>query len=294
MDSESTIQHRILSILIAATLLVCVVILKQSEVRAVEVESVGIPGPDMTSTPPVPFTDEQSLTQVRSIPTLPAIPEIALRSKGESVNSLMTSEQAAQSAARHVTEQARLGLIPQWKGADLGNPVEHYDLDANVSAYVFPVLKERQDVGYVVIDSTPIDDPVIEFSAAKARFKISASDCRTAARKKGFSINTAKPLYLGPLSYYYEMLDGSELYTSTESIRHVIDMASVKVITLTEKTNNPCRGTSQIAVHSTNHNLDSTPSSAQAVSIDLTSYGYVNGVPSNYDRNWTRQGCYLA
>lgn len=207
----------------------------------------------------------------------------------------ITPEWAAQIATDHVTREAEAGVIPEWKESTIGELVEHYDLDGSLSAYVFSVFKEGEDVGYIVVSSKPMDNPVVEFSEGGARYKTGAVHCEAIAEEEGLIINKTKPLYLGPLSYYYEVFE-DESYRPTGS-RRIIEMGSNRIVTLNEQ-GQSCSVSVPTSETNANQTLSSnaapTLAPSQVASMSPMSYGYVSGVPSNCDRNWTSGGCYLG
>jgi len=137
----------------------------------------------------------------------------------------LTPEEAAQVAMEHVAKESC--VFPEWEGAVLSEPVPHYDLEGNVSAYVFSVLKDGEDVGYVTVCGVAIPNPILEYSTGEARHKRSLPKCKALAAEKGLTIAEAKPIYLGFLSYYWEV--------PTEAPgRLLIDMSSTQEIKIPE------------------------------------------------------------
>jgi len=134
---------------------------------------------------------------------------------------LLSAEEAASVARHHVLRES--GTIPEWEGARLDGPRPHYDLDGGVAAYVFSVLKKGEDVGYVTVSSEPLPNPVLEFSTAPARHKSTRGAIHSVAARAGLPVDERKPLYLGPLAYFYP-IDG-------DGPRRLIEMATQRIVT---------------------------------------------------------------
>ena len=104
---------------------------------------------------------------------------------------------------------SEMEVLPAWNGADIGDPILLYDLDGQVAAYLFPVLNGGQDAGYITVSAEQRPNPVLEFSTSPARVRSSGTKVADFARSHGLSIDLSRPLYLGPLAYFYQV-EGSQ------------------------------------------------------------------------------------
>lgn len=118
--------------------------------------------------------------------------------------SLLTVEQASSIAHDHMLRM-RNTTIPNWEGAMISPPKVHYDLDNQIAAYVFSVVKDGKDLGYITISSQDLPNPVLEFSTAQARYKTTQLAVRSTVERLGLLIDEQKPLYLGMLAYFYQI-----------------------------------------------------------------------------------------
>jgi hypothetical protein len=184
-------------------------------------------------------------------------------------------DSAIQIAQTHMTTKALDRTEPDWQNAILEKPVAHYDLNNNLSACVFSLSKESQDVGYIVVSMKTENPIVVEFSNRMAAYKADLLSNQTTA-ESGALVDKSVPLYLGALSYYYRVCDDIPC--------KAID-AQPRLIEIGKST------TFQV-----------TPQMMKANDLPITqqrpnlpsSYKYINGVPNYYDRNWQRDGCDLG
>ena len=150
----------------------------------------------------------------------------ASRSTVLQTGEFLTPEEATQIAFRHLVAESV--SLSHWVDATLGPPVEHYDLAGNLSAYVFSVLGEDGDVGHITISATRLPNPVLEFSAGQARHGRARTTADQIAVQRGLSTRPLVPLYLGPLSYFYEI--------AGESPRLLVDMCSGQQLRISGQT----------------------------------------------------------
>lgn len=201
-----------------------------------------------------------------------------------------TSSQAARSdncqqlflaAQTHLTN--RVNIIPNWRLASLAEPVAHYNLDGKLSACVFPVSKNNNDAGYIVVSALLPGNPVIEYSENPAIHKLAGESTRLFARETGIQINTSRPLYLGALSYYYEVCDGKNCANNTKAANthRLIEMGKETIISVPKDNNSAEINLMKLAEEMTLTTLESN-------------WGYVSGVPNNYNRNWSDGSCVLG
>jgi hypothetical protein len=115
---------------------------------------------------------------------------------------VFSQEQASLLAQNWVTR--RSDQIPEWKDAQVGSPTIYSDLNGWPSAFVFSVFQDRKDVGYVILTYEAQDHPVVEFSTNPAPHLRCDDNCRRTAARQGFTLITMRPIFLGPLNYYFE------------------------------------------------------------------------------------------
>lgn len=135
---------------------------------------------------------------------------------------ILTLEEASLIAQDHVTKESK--TIHDWVGANAVSPKIHYGINGLISAYVFSIKENGEDKGYITISSQTIPNPVLEFSTSPARYKTTLNSIQATLEKSGFRISYQKPLYLGPLAYYYKIEDSQT--------NQIIEMGSNRVISV--------------------------------------------------------------
>lgn len=93
--------------------------------------------------------------------------------------------------------------LPVWKNAVLEDPVLLYNLTGEPSAFIFSISNRSIDAGYVTVSIKQLPNPILEYSTHPSPLKNSKSEIEAVKRDNQLTIDFEKPLYLGPLSYYY-------------------------------------------------------------------------------------------
>ncbi len=96
-------------------------------------------------------------------------------------------------------------IIPEWSDAALDAPIIHYDLSGNRAAYVFSLISDGKDVGYITVSANVMPNPILEFSNESAPAKSTRVAAIQTAASQGEDIDLEHPLYLGPLEYYFRI-----------------------------------------------------------------------------------------
>ncbi len=135
---------------------------------------------------------------------------------------LPTIERARLVAQGHMLRERV--TIRSWEGAELGPAQPHYDLDGHVAAYVFSVMSDGRDAGYITVSAEDLPNPILEYSTAPARYKATRSAVRSTAAERGLMIDEQQPLYLGMLAYFYRIGD-------PEPVR-LMEMGTQQMVTL--------------------------------------------------------------
>ncbi len=118
--------------------------------------------------------------------------------------------------------------IREWRGSTAAAPVIYSDLDGMPAAYVFSVRQDSQEVGYLILSHELRDDPVLEFSTNPAPHLRCGQECQAAAVRRGLRLVTARPIYLGPLDYFYEALPESSINPNNR--RWLVPMGGEQVV----------------------------------------------------------------
>jgi hypothetical protein len=97
------------------------------------------------------------------------------------------------------------GAIPElseWGNAVIEPDITYYDLEENITAYAFNVMKNSEYDGYIIIPATKDKYPILEFSKGKLPHKISTmakkSQCTVSnhANKNKLNIGKSIPIYV--------------------------------------------------------------------------------------------------
>ena len=115
---------------------------------------------------------------------------------------ILSPDDATQLAAHQIDREVTTGVIPEWKGADAGPSVAYYSLDGVVSAYVVEVRRGDREAGYVTVSARRLVNPVLEFGRGPAYHHLTNSQA-SGLSASALTVDRSRPLYLGPLSYYY-------------------------------------------------------------------------------------------
>ncbi len=168
----------------------------------------------------------------------------ATSAQGESLNTaeasnMVSMEQGEKVASYSIKEiSGSLTDLSEWKDATVEQSTVYYDLDGKKSAYSFNVIKNKQQVGYILISATKDNFPVLEFSKGKITNEIpelttrSKSLVQERANKEGFTIGEMKPLYLGPTFYYAEYTLTDTKGKAKEKV--IVDLPSSTIVNLNE------------------------------------------------------------
>ncbi len=186
---------------------------------------------------------------------------------------LISAERAAEIAHARVAVQATNGTLPQWQGATVSEPTLYYGLQGEVVTYVFSVLQAGEDVGYIAVSKQALSNPVLEFSSARA------PHLRELSRESVDEIVATQPLYLGALSYFYEIQ-----MSEKNAQAHSADVdAPRRFIAMGIETEHTFEMRTE--VETTFPRGDSQARSISDVGLSMLSNNYITGVP-DYSQFW--------
>ncbi len=168
----------------------------------------------------------------------------AVSAQEESLNTTEASNIVSVEQAEKVASYSIKGIsgsisdLSEWKDATVNMSTVYYDLDGNKSAYSFNVIKNKQQVGYILISATKDNSPVLEFSKGKITNEIpelktrSKSLVQERANKEELTIGEMKPLYLGPTFYYAEYTLTDTKGKAKEKV--IVDLPSSTIVNFNE------------------------------------------------------------
>ena len=141
---------------------------------------------------------------------------------------IITENQATALAQYWVTSKA--DQIFDWQGAIVGRPTQYFDLDGWPTAFVFSVYRGPRSVGYVIVDYEVSDLPILEFSTSPAPHLLCGPECRAAVTGRGLALVTDRPIYLGPLAYFFEAIDPTHQHRNNQRTLVHMDGAFIREI----------------------------------------------------------------
>jgi hypothetical protein len=87
---------------------------------------------------------------------------------------ILVEEEAARNVALNflnIRSNLPQGGMPEWRGAMLSTPIIYYSSTGNPAAYCFSVIKDGEDLGYILISADKTRFPIQEFSRSPAPHK---------------------------------------------------------------------------------------------------------------------------
>jgi len=105
-------------------------------------------------------------------------------------------------AAQYYLSRASQRSLPQWQGARLGQPIPCFHVTGGTSAYVFPVLKGGQEVGYVGVAAELDSYPLIRAATTPGPQARVERGLQIAARELGPAARFVGLVYAGDLDFY--------------------------------------------------------------------------------------------
>jgi hypothetical protein len=172
----------------------------------------------------------------------------AVSAQEESLNTdeaskMVSVEQAEKIASFSIKEiSGSIADLSEWKDATVKLSTVYYDLDGKKSAYSFNVIKNKQQVGCILISATKDNSPVLEFSKGKVTNEITELTSRSkslvqeraneikseSTDKEELTVGEMKPLYLGPTFYYAEYNLTDNRGKTKEKV--TVDLASSTIV----------------------------------------------------------------
>jgi hypothetical protein len=152
-------------------------------------------------------------------------------------SSPLTPEQARRAALERMQIEVDASYVPSWVDAVLSDPITLYDLSDAVSGYLFPVTRFGEPTGYLTVAAPDIPNPVLEFSVAtEPPLWTRRSMAEAVAHSEGMTLCTERPLYVGPLSYGFELaLQGECANIQNVPIHRVVDLFDGTVIVVNDE-----------------------------------------------------------
>jgi hypothetical protein len=146
----------------------------------------------------------------------------------------LSMEDACHAAQERLRVQEEAGYTPDWADAVLDDPIELYDLSDAISAYLFPLHRPSggESAGYLIVAAVDVPNPVLEFSPdAPSPYRAARAVAEELAHTRGMELCAERPLYLGVLSYGYELAPiGRCGDTPTAPIRRTVDLLNTTVL----------------------------------------------------------------
>jgi hypothetical protein len=145
----------------------------------------------------------------------------------------VTLDYAKNVAQVQLTDAAySLPAFSGWKDAGIENDMTFYDLEGDITAYSFSVVKNKEKQGFILISAIRENYPVLEFGKGDVipnKAKETANRiARDEAETKSLTPGSSRFLYLGP-TFYYEQYQLSDSLKNTEQ-NVIIDLFNQKKV----------------------------------------------------------------
>lgn len=153
----------------------------------------------------------------------------------EQAPTTLNTDEAKEIAAFYLVELSEtIPELSEWGNAVVKPDITFYDVDGNITAYSFDVMKNNQYDGYIITSATKDKYPVLEFSKGELPTENSTmtkkSQCEAAkyANKNKLSVGKSIPIYDGATFYYkeYDLKDNKN--TTKEKV--IVDLITSKII----------------------------------------------------------------
>ncbi|MCP4542590.1 MAG: hypothetical protein GY832_36170 [Chloroflexi bacterium] len=140
----------------------------------------------------------------------------------EPAQDCMTFDQLQKVVDEHIYLEVAFGSIPGWAGAHAGLPVSYYDLNGNVVAYMLPVVRTGEQVGYVVVYSSTCQ--VVEYAESKSTYEYNILQARHIAEQWKMDVDEQHPIYVSPFDQFFVLRPQSTDIQSYDDARVLLNM----------------------------------------------------------------------
>ncbi|MDQ7030511.1 MAG: C39 family peptidase [Ardenticatenia bacterium] len=241
------------------------------------------------TTPPTPTPDNSSQNQSRQqqleralseraemgTPPLPSSSRKRLQDYGS-----IDESKAREAALARMRLQVEAGRAPLWaQGAQLRDAIVLYDVNGEVSAYLFPVIRHGKPAGYLTVSAFNLPNPVLEFAVEGSHPLQDAR--RSLAERDVQPVAQQRPLYLGLLFYAYEI-------ESQGQRRKVFDLYTKKIVEVEEEQIDTLDFPQSQQQQDQGQNRESQQRTTPQTS---NTFAYISGVP-DWNQFWGSYGCY--
>ncbi|AKB56733.1 C39 family peptidase [Methanosarcina barkeri] len=161
-------------------------------------------------------------------------------STDEQTSTPLSIDEAKEIAAFYLVELS--GTIPEleeWEDAVVEPDITFYDLEGNITAYSFDVMKNNEYDGFILISATKNKYPILEFSKGKLQNKISTMTKKSQnaavnyAKKNKLNVVESVPIYEGATFYYsqYNLQDSKD----GNKKKVIVDLVTSNIINAEEE-----------------------------------------------------------
>ena len=155
-------------------------------------------------------------------------------SSDENTSTTLSIDKVKEIAAFSLVDLSTIPELSEWGNASVEPDITFYDLDGNVTAYAFNVMKDNQYDGYIIASATKDKYPILEFSNGKLPNKISAitkkskNEVANYANKNKLNVGKSVPIYEGATFYYttYDLQDNKNMGKK----KVIVDLVTSEII----------------------------------------------------------------
>ncbi|AKJ39455.1 C39 family peptidase [Methanosarcina barkeri] len=155
-------------------------------------------------------------------------------STNENTSTTLSIDKVKEIAAFSLVDLSTIPELSEWGNASVEPDITFYDLDGNVTAYAFNVMKDNQYDGYIIASATKDKYPILEFSKGKLPNKISAitkkskNEVANYANKNKLNVGKSVPIYEGATFYYmtYDLQENKNMGKK----KVIVDLVTSEII----------------------------------------------------------------
>ncbi|WFN36267.1 C39 family peptidase [Methanomicrobium antiquum] len=159
----------------------------------------------------------------------------ASTSVNEQLNSTITLDYAKKIAQLHLNDVSEgMSGFSEWTGANVESDLTFYDLNGNIAAYSFSVVKDGNYLGFILISGNKDNYPILEFGKGDIVPEKTKENAQFTAEKfigdAGCKLDSVKYLYLGATFYYGQYTFENSLQNVKQDV--IVDLFNEAVVDL--------------------------------------------------------------
>ncbi len=153
-------------------------------------------------------------------------------------STLITSDYAEKVAQLQLNDVSQgISEFSEWSGANVESDLTFYDLDGNIAAYSFSIIKGGDYLGFILVSGNKDNYPILEFGKGDIIPRKTKENAQLSAEKSigdtNYKLNSIKYLYLGATFYYAQYTFGDPLKNTKQDV--IVDLFNDAVVDLKDE-----------------------------------------------------------